>query len=73
MPPEQPPPIPPIDYASPQPAPPKRSNIFLVIIGILLSRTTRVIYLILCSIGLLFVVRFLLHYRQMLEDAMKMK
>ena len=73
MPPEQPPPIPPLNYATPEPSAPKRSNIFLVIVGLLMSRTTRVIYLIVCSICMIFVIRFLLHYRQMLEDAMKMK
>ena len=67
-----PPPIPPLDYQSPV-TKPKRPSLFLIIFGLITSKTTRRIYLILCSIGLIFVIRFLLHYRQMLEDAMKQK
>ena len=63
---------PPLDYASP--APPKpRANFFLILLGLLRSKTTRVIYLIICAIGMFFVLRFLLHYRQLLEDAMHPK
>ena len=36
-------------------------------------RIVRIVYLVVCSAGMIFVLRFLLHYRQMLEDAMKQK
>lgn len=72
-PPSEPLPAPaPLEYAHPAPRKP-RLNILLVIFGLLTSKTTRLVYLILCSIGFFFVFRFLLHYRQILEDAMNAK
>ncbi len=67
----QPPPIPPLDYATPKPAAPKRPSLFVLIPALFMHRTTRLIYWLICSFLLIFVIRFLLHYRQMLEDAMK--
>jgi hypothetical protein len=41
--------------------------------AILFSRKTRIIYLIICGILMIIGVRFMLHYRQILEDAMNQK
>jgi hypothetical protein len=69
---QKPPPTEPLDYAQRAPEP-SRAPLPLVILGLLFGRTARLIYLGLCLIGALFAARFLLHYRQILEDAMKQK
>jgi hypothetical protein len=61
-------PIEPLDYAH-RPAPPdppkgvRRGRRWL--------RIARLIYLLLCAVGLFFAVRFLLHYKQMIDDAIQ--
>jgi hypothetical protein len=68
----QQPPTSPLDYEHAQPPKP-RAFLPLVILGLLFGRTARLIYLGLCLTGAIFAARFLLHYRQILEDAMKQK
>ena len=63
-------PIEPLNYARRAPA---TSRLQRMIPGRATRRVIRVVYLVACFIGLFFVVRFLLHYRQMIEDAMKQK
>ena len=73
MPPEPPSPIEPLGYARPGPpqsSPPRWARL---IPSRRARRWFRLIYYLVCLGGLIYVVRFLLHYRQLLEDAMKQK
>jgi hypothetical protein len=70
MKPKEPSPIEPLEYA--------RSTPGLVRVARMMPgkrgrRIARLIYLSICSVGLFFAIRFLLHYRQMIEDAINFK
>ena len=70
---DQPPPIEPLDYASPAKARSPSPGWMRFIPSRRTRRIIRLIYLTLCFIGFVYVFRFALHYRQTLEDAMKQK
>jgi hypothetical protein len=67
---QKPSPIEPLEYARSTPA---LVRVARMMPGKRGRRIVRLIYLLICSVGLFFAIRFLLHYRQMIEDAMNAK
>ncbi len=64
----EPPPINPLDYAGPKP--PSVTGFQRFIPTRRARRIIRISYLIICAVLMFFAVRYLMHYRQILDDAM---
>ena len=60
--------IEPLEYARSEPA---LVRVARMMPGKRGRRIVRLIYLLVCFVGLFFAIRFLLHYRQMIDDAIK--
>ncbi|HEX3355915.1 MAG TPA: hypothetical protein VHS31_02945 [Tepidisphaeraceae bacterium] len=73
MPADKPSPIEPLDYARSSPPPTPLPRWARMIPARRTRRIIRLVYLTICAIGFIFVFRFALHYRQMIEDAMNPK
>jgi hypothetical protein len=67
---QKPSPLEPLEYGR---STPRLVRVAQMMPGRRARRIVRLIYLLLCSVGLFYAIRFLLHYRQMIEDAINFK